>query len=226
MKFDNILSDINGFGKFQIKLILIQLFSRITMPCHFLLNNFIAAVPAHHCNISALEDGGIFRNLTLEQKLAAGIPAEQDGTLSSCQMFSQLQYQHLSTDNSSENAVTVQCQNGWVYDNSTFKSTLATEWDLVCSRKGMNKATATVFFIGVMFGAPVFGFLSDRFGRRPLLLVSYLTSLMFAVLSVFSTSYTMFVILRFFTGMSLAGISIISIVLSKLDSAKTMQIFD
>lgn len=36
------------------------------------------------------------------------------------------------------------------------------QWDLVCSRKGMSKATATIFFIGVMFGAPLFGFLSDR----------------------------------------------------------------
>uniref|UniRef100_A0A8C9ZJB7 Solute carrier family 22 member 7b, tandem duplicate 1 n=1 Tax=Sander lucioperca TaxID=283035 RepID=A0A8C9ZJB7_SANLU len=214
MKFDSILSEINGFGKFQIKLVLIQMLSRITLPCHFLLNNFMAAVPPHYCNIIALDDGDVFGNLTREQKLAVGVPAEQDGTPSSCQMFSKPQYQHLSGSNNSEDAFTVQCQNGWVYDNSTFKSTLATEWDLVCSRKGMNKATATIFFIGVMFGAPLFGFLSDRFGRRPLLLVSYLSSLTFAVLSAFSTSYVMFVILRFFTGMSLAGISIISVVLN------------
>ncbi|KAM9363153.1 solute carrier family 22 member 7-like [Symphorus nematophorus] len=214
MKFDNILSEINGFGKFQIKLVLIQVLARITMPCHFLLNNFMAAVPSHHCNIAALDDGGLFGNLTLEQKLAVGIPAEQDGTPNSCQMFSKPQYQNLSGSNRSEDAFTVPCQKGWVYDNSTFKSTLATEWDLVCNRKGMNKATATIFFIGVMIGAPLFGFLSDRFGRRPLLLVSYLSSIMFAVLSAFSTSYIMFVIMRFFTGMSLAGISIISIVLN------------
>lgn len=127
MKFDNVLSEINGFGKFQMKLVLIQVFSRITLPCHFLLNNFMAAVPAHHCNISALDDGDNFRNLTLEKKLAVGIPAEQDGTLSSCQMFSKPQYQHLSGSNSTEDTLAVQCQNGWVYDNSTFKSTLATE---------------------------------------------------------------------------------------------------
>ncbi|XP_028271059.1 solute carrier family 22 member 7-like [Parambassis ranga] len=214
MKFDNLLSEINGFGKFQIKLVLIQMLSRITMPCHFLLNNFMAAVPSHHCNISALQDDGVFGNLTLQQKLAIAVPAEEDGTLSSCQMFSKPQYQYLSGSNSSEDSSTVQCQNGWVYDNSTFKTTLVTEWDLVCSRKGMNKATATIFFIGVMIGAPVFGFLSDRFGRRPLLLVSYLSSMTFAVLSAFSTSYIMFVIMRFFTGISLAGISIISIVLN------------
>lgn len=127
MKFSSILSEINGFGKFQIQLVLIQLFSRITLPCHFLLNNFMAAVPSHHCNITALDDGGDFRNLTLEQRLAVGIPTELDGTPSSCLMFSKLQYQHLSGSNSSEDTFTVQCQDGWVYDNRTFKSTLATE---------------------------------------------------------------------------------------------------
>lgn len=65
-----------------------------------------------------------------------------------------------------------------------------------------------------------------RFGRRPLLLVSYLASLIFAVLSAFSTSYVMFVILRFFTGMSLAGISIMAIVLSKQDIVKTVLTYD
>ncbi|XP_070835114.1 solute carrier family 22 member 7-like isoform X2 [Chaetodon trifascialis] len=214
MKFDSILSEINGFGKFQIMLIFMLTISRITLPCHFLLNNFMAAVPTHHCNVTALDDGIVFRNLTADQKLAVGIPAEQDGTPSSCRMFSKPQYQHLSGSNSSEDAVTVQCQNGWVYDNSTFKSTLVTEWDLVCSRKGMNKATVTVFFIGVMVGAPIFGFLSDRFGRRPLLMVSYLSSLTFAVFSTLSTSYIMFVIMRFFVGFSLAGISIIAHVLN------------
>ena len=127
MKFDDILSEINGFGKFQIRLVLIQMLSRMTMPCHFLLNNFMAAVPSHHCNISALDDGYVFGNLTLEQKLAVGIPAEQDGTPSSCLMFSEPRYQYLSASNSSDDPFIVQCQNGWVYDNSTFKSTLATE---------------------------------------------------------------------------------------------------
>lgn len=59
--------------------------------------------------------------------------------------------------------------------------------------------------------------ISSRFGRRPLLLVSYLASVLFAVLSAFSTSYIMFVIMRFFVGLSLAGISIISIVLSEYE---------
>lgn len=124
MKFDNILSEIGGVGKFQIRLILIQVISRITVPCHFLLNNFMAGVPSHHCNISTLDNFNI-SNLTLQQKLSIGIPTEMDGSLSSCLMFSKPRHPHLL--NISEESSIVQCQNGWVYDKSDFKSTLATE---------------------------------------------------------------------------------------------------
>lgn len=37
------------------------------------------------------------------------------------------------------------------------------KWDLVCDRRGKNKATATIFFVGVMLGAIAFGSLSDRY---------------------------------------------------------------
>uniref|UniRef100_A0A4W6C2C1 Solute carrier family 22 member 7b, tandem duplicate 2 n=1 Tax=Lates calcarifer TaxID=8187 RepID=A0A4W6C2C1_LATCA len=87
-------------------------------------------------------------------------------------------------------------------------------WDLVCDRRGKNKATATIFFIGVMFGAMTFGSLSDRFGRRIMLLVSYVSGMLFAVASAFSSSYVMFAVLRFFTGFCITGIVIVSSVLS------------
>ncbi|MEQ2169829.1 hypothetical protein GOODEAATRI_029185 [Goodea atripinnis] len=65
-----------------------------------------------------------------------------------------------------------------------------------------------------MFGAISFGSLSDRFGRRIVLLVSYVSSLLFAVASAFSTTYVMFAVLRFFTGFCITGIVIISVTLS------------
>ncbi|XP_071753129.2 solute carrier family 22 member 7-like [Centroberyx gerrardi] len=214
MKFENVLSDINGFGRFQIMIIVISFIGRFTLPCHFMLNNFIAVVPSHHCNLSTLDDGGVFRNLTLQQRLAVGIPLLEDGTPSSCQMFAEPQYHLLLNSSNITDLPTVPCQNGWVYDNTTFKSTLATEWDLVCGKRGENKATATIFFIGVMFGAMTFGSLSDRFGRRIMLLVSYILGITFAVASAFSTSFVMFAVLRFFTGFGITGIVIVSTVLN------------
>ncbi|XP_023651982.1 solute carrier family 22 member 7-like [Paramormyrops kingsleyae] len=214
MKFENLLAEINGFGKYQILLFLLLLIPRFTLPCHFLLNIFIGAVPSHHCDIHVLDDGEVFENFTQEQRMIVSIPAEEDGSPSSCQMFSQPQFHLLHGVSNATAEPAVPCQNGWVYDTGTFASTIATEWNLVCARKGISKATATIFFVGVMIGSVVFGILSDKFGRRPLLLVSYVSSIVFGLTSAFSSSYVMFAITRFFTGFALTGISIISIVLS------------
>lgn len=53
-----------------------------------------------------------------------------------------------------------------------------------------------------------------RFGRRIMLLVSYVSGMLFACASAFSTTYVMFAVLRFFTGFCITGIVIVSTVLS------------
>lgn len=195
MKFENVLAELDGFGRYQIRMILLVVVPRMTLPFHFLLNNFIAVIPSHHCNISSLDDRGLFSNLSLSERLTISIPVQEDGTLSSCQMFAELHYQLLFNSSNVTDLPwpTVLCQTGWVYDHSTFKSTLATEvsyiyiykalnlyqiqmryyilhllslfllqWDLVCEKRKVNKMTATIFFMGVMLGAAVFGYISDR----------------------------------------------------------------
>ncbi|XP_051801932.1 solute carrier family 22 member 7-like [Acanthochromis polyacanthus] len=182
MKFENILAEINGFGRFQVMIIVINFIGRFTLPCHFMLSNFIAAVPAHHCDISSLDDGGVFMNLSHAERLVVSIPVQQDGTPSSCSMFTEPQYHLLLNFSDITDAPTVPCQNGWVYDNTTFKSTLTSEW--------------------------------TWYGRRIMLLVSYVSGMLFAIASAFSTTYVMFAVLRFFTGFCITGIVIVSQVLS------------
>ncbi|XP_014390878.1 PREDICTED: solute carrier family 22 member 7 isoform X5 [Myotis brandtii] len=82
-------------------------------------------------------------------------------------------------------------------------------WDLVCEQKGLNRATSTFFFVGVLVGAVAFGYLSDRFGRRRLLLVAYVSALGMGLATAASVSYIMFVITRTLTGTALAGFTII-----------------
>lgn len=127
MKFENILEEVDGFGPFQIILIILLCTPRIVLPCHFLLNIFIAAVPPHRCDISSLGDAGLFRNLTPGQRLTVSVPLREDGVPESCEMFAEPQLQLLSNSSHSAQLPTVQCRSGWVYDNSTFTSTLATE---------------------------------------------------------------------------------------------------
>ncbi|XP_071336044.1 solute carrier family 22 member 7-like isoform X1 [Trachinotus anak] len=215
MKFENILEEIDGFGPFQIVILVLLCTPRIVLPCHFLLNNFIAAVPPHHCDVSTLDDGGLFSNLTYQQRLTVSVPLREDGDPQSCEMFAEPQFQLLSnSSDSSTERPTLQCPSGWVYDNSTFTSTLATEWDLVCGRKSLTKTTGTIFFFGVMMGAIAFGFLCDKYGRKNTLLASYIMAIVFGFSSAFANSYVLFAVLRFLTGFGLTGISINSIVLS------------
>ncbi|XP_039594824.1 solute carrier family 22 member 7-like isoform X1 [Polypterus senegalus] len=217
MKYENLLDETGGFGRFQICIVILINLPGIITPWHFLLNNFIAAIPSHRCNFLAKENDSIFGNLTEDQKTVVHIPLEPSGSVSSCKMFLEPQFallKNISSEAENASSATItDCHYGWTYDTSKFSSTIATEWDLVCDKKGLNQATATFFFIGVMLGAVVFGYLSDKFGRKTMLLVSYILSFIFGLASAFSVSYVMFVILRFLTGMSFVGISIISIVL-------------
>ncbi|XP_017331340.2 solute carrier family 22 member 7 [Ictalurus punctatus] len=214
MKFENILDEADGFGRYQILLFTLMVLPRITLPGHFLLNNFIAATPSHHCNISSLDSRGVFETLTQDERLTISIPKQDDGTFTSCHMFVQPQFNLLTNASNTTELPVVPCQSGWVYDSSTFKSTLVSQFDLVCNTKGLTKALATVFFIGVMFGAVFFGVLSDKYGRKTILLVSYISAIIFSIASAVSTSFIMFAAFRFLTGFSLSGISTVAIVLT------------
>ncbi|NXY75785.1 S22A7 protein, partial [Glareola pratincola] len=208
MKFEDLLLEIGGFGRFQILILFILCLPRINLPMHFLLHNFLAATPSHHCAIPHQE---AFVNLTMEEVLLISIPREPDGTFRSCEMFSQPQFQLLLNSSlQPENDSIIQpCQHGWVYDHSQFTSTISTQWDLVCEQRGLNQATATFFFIGVTMGAVIFGYLSDRFGRKTMLLLSLVCSVVFGMLSAASISYSMLAITRTLTGVALSGVSLI-----------------
>ncbi|XP_053240038.1 solute carrier family 22 member 7 [Podarcis raffonei] len=208
MNFEDLLCEAGGFGKFQILTLLLLCLPRLFLPLHFLLHNFLAATPAHRCAILHQDR---FANLTEAEVLLISIPRDSEEAFSSCEMFSEPQFHLLlNSSQASTNATSVQsCQNGWVYNRSQFTSTIATQWDLVCEQKELNHATATFFFIGVMLGALIFGYLSDRFGRKTMLLVSYMCTLICGMVSSASVTYSMLAVMRTLTGMSICGLSLI-----------------
>lgn len=65
--------------------------------------------------------------------------------------------------------------------------------------------TGTLFFLGMLIGASVFGRLADRFGRRRVLLVTVAGDAVFGLLSVFAPSFGILLALRFLTGVAVGG---------------------
>ncbi|XP_068597090.1 solute carrier family 22 member 7-like [Brachionichthys hirsutus] len=212
-KFENMLMEINGFGLFQIFVVTLLAIPRIFLSCHLLLNNFIAALPPHRCDISNLHNG-LFRNVTVEQELIVSTPVRGDGTRKPCEMFAEPQFGLLANGSNITDLQTMPCQNGWIYDNSTFTSTIATEWDLVCDRKSLANTSTTIFFMGVMVGSIILGYLSDKYGRKNTLFVASVMAVVFGFSSALANSFILFVVLRFLTGVGLAGVPNNTMVLS------------
>ncbi|KAK3881347.1 hypothetical protein Pcinc_014219 [Petrolisthes cinctipes] len=62
----------------------------------------------------------------------------------------------------------------WQFDNSTFESTITSEFNLVCERSYLRTSYQSLYMFGVFVGAPVNGYLADKFGRRMVLMVGIL----------------------------------------------------
>ncbi len=65
--------------------------------------------------------------------------------------------------------------------------------------------TGTLFFLGMLIGASLFGRLADRFGRRRVLIVTVAMDAVFGILSAFAPNFAILLALRFMTGLAVGG---------------------
>jgi putative MFS transporter len=65
--------------------------------------------------------------------------------------------------------------------------------------------SGTLFFIGMLAGAFVFGRLADRIGRRPVLMAAVVIDACFGVASAFAPDFTWLLVLRCLTGVGVGG---------------------
>lgn len=65
--------------------------------------------------------------------------------------------------------------------------------------------TGTLFFLGMLVGAALFGRLADRFGRRRILIGTVACDAIFGLASVFAPDFAWLLALRFVTGMAVGG---------------------
>lgn len=65
--------------------------------------------------------------------------------------------------------------------------------------------TGTLFFLGMLIGAIVFGRLADRIGRRNVLILTVGCDALFGTLSIFAPDFASLLVLRFLTGVAVGG---------------------
>ncbi|XP_010819345.2 uncharacterized protein [Bos taurus] len=211
MAFNDILLQLGGVGRFQkIQVILLTLPLLLTF-LHNTLQNFTAAIPTHHCRPPA------DTNLSEDGDLEAWLPRDGQGRPESCLLFTSPQRGPPFPNGTETNGTgaTEPCPHGWIYDNSTFPSTIVTEWDLVCTRKTLLQLSQSIFMAGILVGSLMSGIMADRLGRLKVLTWSYLLLVVSGTCTAFALNFSAYCICQFLSGMAVSGASSSSMILSE-----------
>ncbi|CAF0928905.1 unnamed protein product [Rotaria sordida] len=225
MKFDDFLKLINDWGKFQkVKYTIICL--TYMLPAIMVYTySFTAATPNFRCRnpLQWLNDSystisnSIFNEEyrpTKEQCLSN----KKSISLKECQRCF---IRSTSINNQSIDDTLKSCQS-YVFDRQYYKETLTEKWTMVCNRVSYRSWVQMIFFVGYMVGSILFGILADKYGRRPIMSVSFILMSFSGLLCTFAPqqsfgfwpSYIIFVLARFLLACSTRGISVSGFVLA------------
>lgn len=88
----------------------------------------------------------------------------------------------------------------WDFDNSTFMSTVTSEFELVCGWEYLRALYTSIYMFGVFFGSPMNGFLADKYGRKALVVVGAFAFVILSILATWLPNLSALLVARFLLG--------------------------
>uniref|UniRef100_A0A8C7BLV7 Solute carrier family 22 member 12 n=1 Tax=Neovison vison TaxID=452646 RepID=A0A8C7BLV7_NEOVI len=169
MAFSELLDQVGGLGRFQVLQMVALVVPIVWLTTQSMLENFSAAVPNHRCWVPLLDNStaqaSVPGALGPKDLLTISIPPGPNHEPHQCRRFRQPQWQLLDPNATATNwseVATEPCVDGWVYDRSTFTSTIVAKWDLVCDSHALKPMAQSLYLSGILVGAAVCGHISDR----------------------------------------------------------------
>ncbi|CAC5365075.1 SLC22A4_5 [Mytilus coruscus] len=154
MEYDAIVNKIGGFGKYQKIIIVLLSIAPIFNALTTFAMNFTFGEHDHRCRPPYDQEvnESLHKQIYFENKSV--IVTDHEYNVTKCSVII----------NGSE----TKCSS-WVYDRSVFVETIISKFDVVCEKKFYRAHFLMSHYLGLLVGSILTGFLSDTFGRKPLL---------------------------------------------------------
>ncbi|XP_030850613.1 organic cation transporter protein isoform X2 [Strongylocentrotus purpuratus] len=198
-------------------------FISLPVSWHQMAQVFMGSKMDHWCQVSAWDNEDCSRwDYTAEQcmeaKHNASVPFNytKEDNMFQCYKYGivdELDFHPGLDPENYNNTDLIRCNQGWVYDKSQYKSSIISEFDLVCSHKDRDSLAQSLFFVGVLIGSVVFGGLSDIYGRRKILFVALLVQSVSGLAIAFSPSYWFYTIFRMILASANMGVFLLSFII-------------
>ncbi|XP_074506495.1 solute carrier family 22 member 13-like [Sebastes fasciatus] len=209
--FGVILRNIGEFGLFQKTILFALCFPNVILPFHFASVYFIQSDPERHCKTDWILQAD--SNLTTEEQLNLTLPREEDGTFSRCRMFVPVDWDIGAIREYGLNETTG-CQNGWVYFNTLYEATIATDFDLVCDRANLLEVARAMLMAGILLGCLLFGPFAESFGRKRAAQIPVILMLIFSLTTGLCPNVYLYFASQFMVGIGYGSYRLNSVILA------------
>ncbi|XP_077488180.1 organic cation transporter protein-like [Amblyomma americanum] len=209
MEFEDVIDKLGGYGRFQRLLVWAYLApASVLMPGYFMNQIFMLSVPKHSCvlpdlaatfNLSEIRQPEILRQFLVTDDECSTYALDSMNASLVNGLLSAADFANMRSNVSRlfeiHGVEKVACTE-FAYDDTHYESTASTQWDLVCERAHLPSLVFTLGSVGSAVGTVLLGTLSDRFGRKPVFILTVFIATVFGLSSILVTNFIAFAVLR------------------------------
>ncbi|KAM7119372.1 solute carrier family 22 member 16-like isoform 2-T2 [Ciconia maguari] len=221
---ERLFDSLGHFGRFQACVYFASVFQAMSCGIHYLASVFMAVAPNFVCGIPGNVSSVLFYNssestiediwtlwTSTENYIVVQLENGEIWELNQCSRSKREVSLDLAYEYKGNKSI-FSCSDGFLYDDTKWKSTVVTQWDLVCDREWLAKLIQPTFMLGVLIGAVIFGDIADRMGRRRVIWFTSAGQFVFGIAVAFTFDYYSFMIVRFLLAMVSSGYLVVAFV--------------